>query len=72
MNREEMMKWIGEHMSFVRTTEEFDGTEGGIWVSAENGDTFEVTLDPNIYDEDDLEIRLEMYDYYSTDYASGS
>ena len=68
MNREEMMKWIGEHMSFVRTTEEFDGTEGGIWVSAENGDTFEVTLDPSIYDEDDLEIRLEMYDYYSTDY----
>ena len=62
MNREEMMKWIGEHMSFVRTTEEFDGTEGGIWVSAENGDTFDRKMSNGEV------VQLEMYDYYSTAY----
>ena len=27
-------------MHFVSHTEEFDGSKGGIWVCAENGDTF--------------------------------
>ena len=26
--REQMMEWIGKHMRFVRTTEEFTGSEG--------------------------------------------
>lgn len=35
-----MMDWLSKHMEFVRTTEEFDGSKGGIWLSAENGDTY--------------------------------
>jgi hypothetical protein len=35
------MSWLGSLFSFVRTTEEFDGSEGGVWLSAENGDTLD-------------------------------
>lgn len=40
LNRDQMMDWIRKSMKFVRTTEEFNGSKGGIWVSGENGDTF--------------------------------
>lgn len=40
LNRDQMMDWIGKSMKFVRTTEDFNGSKGGIWLSAENGDTF--------------------------------
>ena len=41
INREKMIKWIKQYMSFAKTSEEFDGTKGHIWVSAEHGDEYE-------------------------------
>lgn len=39
-NREQMMAWLSKHLKFVRTTEEFNGSVGGIWTSGENGETY--------------------------------
>ena len=37
--RAEVMDFLETRLKLVRTSEEFDGTEGGIWTSAENGET---------------------------------
>ena len=50
-NRAEVMDFLENHLKFVRTSEEFDGVEGGIWTSAENGETMGSSL---------------IFDYYST------
>ena len=55
LDREDMMKWIEKYMDFVKTTEEFNGSQGGIWVSGENGDEYK---------------GREIYDYYSSDYKN--
>jgi len=39
LDREDMMKFIEKYMRIAGTSEEFNGGEGGIWVSGE--DTFE-------------------------------
>ncbi len=41
MNREKMMAQLSEMwgVRFVRTTEEFNGSTNGIWMSGENGET---------------------------------
>lgn len=79
--REQMMEWIGKHMRFVRTTEEFSGSEGGIWVSGEDVDTYK---DFRIYDywrESDRyplgvlrawEEQLERRGWYSEWYDAGT
>ena len=38
-NRAEVMDFLETKLKLVRTSEEFDGAEGGIWTSAENGET---------------------------------
>jgi hypothetical protein len=40
LSREEMMEWIENHMRFVRETEYFNGAKGGIWLAADNQDTY--------------------------------
>ena len=55
LDRDDMIKWIEKYMDFVRTTEEFNGSPGGIWVSGENGDEYK---------------GREIYDYYSSDYKN--
>jgi hypothetical protein len=35
-DRKAMMKWIEKYINSVKTTEEFNGSEGGIWVSGED------------------------------------
>ena len=37
--RAEVMDFLETKLKLVRTSEEFDGAEGGIWTSAENGET---------------------------------
>ncbi len=37
--RAEVMDFLETRLKLVRTSEEFDGAEGGIWTSAENGET---------------------------------
>ena len=49
--RAEVMDFLENHLKFIRTSEEFDGVEGGIWTSAENGETMGSSL---------------IFDYYST------
>ena len=49
--RAEVMDFLENHLKFVRTSEEFDGVEGGIWTTAENGETMGSSL---------------IFDYYST------
>lgn len=39
---------------FIRTTEEFDGSEGGIWSSGENGE--------------EAKDGFRLFDYYAEDY----
>lgn len=55
LGRDDMIKWIENHMRFVSTTEEFNGSQGGIWVSGEDGDEFKGRV---------------IYDYYSEDYKN--
>ena len=55
LDRDDMMKWIEKYMDFVKTTEEFNGSEGGIWVSGENGDEYKGRV---------------IYAYYSEDYKN--
>ena len=56
-NRKQMMEYIGKHMDFVKTSEEFNGNPHSIWVSGENyNDTY---------------CRLPIYDYYAS-YGSKS
>jgi len=50
MNRDVMIEWLQETMKFVSTTEEFDGSPGGIWVSGEDGETLK---------------GKRIYDYYN-------
>jgi methionine salvage enolase-phosphatase E1 len=55
LDRDDMIKWIEKYMDFVRTTEEFNGSQGGIWVSGENMDEYKGRV---------------IYDYYSEDYKN--
>jgi hypothetical protein len=55
LNREEMMEWLEGYLDFVRTTEEFSGSPGGIWISGENEDEYK---------------GKRIYDYYSEDYKN--
>lgn len=50
LDRDAMIEWLEKYMKFVRTTEEFDGSTGGIWVSGENMDIFK---------------GKRIYDYYN-------
>ena len=50
LDRDEMMKFVEKYMDFVETSEEFNGSEGGIWVSGENMDEFKGQV---------------IYDYYA-------
>jgi hypothetical protein len=52
LDRDEMMIWLEDHLGTVRTSEEFDGAQGGIWVSGENGDVYK---------------GKRIYDYYNED-----
>lgn len=49
-DRDGMIKFVEKYMDFVRTSEEFNGSEGGIWVSGENMDEFKGQV---------------IYDYYA-------
>ena len=55
-DRDGMMKFIKKHMSFVGTSEDFNGSQGGIHVSGENYD-------------DEFKGQ-QIYDYYSEDYKN--
>ena len=55
LDREAMMEWLEGYLDFVRETEDFDGSEGGIWVSGENGDTYK---------------GRRIFDYYTEDYKN--
>ena len=55
LNRAEITDFIEKHVKFVRTTEEFDGSEGGIWVSGESNDKYKGKI---------------IYDYYSEDHKT--
>ena len=50
VERKDMMKFIEKYMDFVRTSEDFNGSQGGIWVSGENMDEFKGQV---------------IYDYYA-------
>jgi hypothetical protein len=51
LDREDTIKWIKKYMDFVRTTEDFNGSQGGIWVSGEDGDEYK---------------GATIYDYYTS------
>ena len=55
LDRDEMMAWIKRTMDFVKTTEEFNGSPGGIWVCGECGDEYKGRV---------------IYAYYSEDYKN--
>ena len=38
LNRADLMKWLKTIFSHVETTEKFNGSQGGVWMSAENGE----------------------------------
>ncbi len=51
LDREDTIKFIKKYMRFVKTTEEFNGSQGGIWVSGEDGDEYK---------------GVTIYDYYTS------
>ena len=55
IDRDEMMKWIEKSMDFVGTSEDFNGSQGGIHVSGEAGDEYKGAI---------------IYSYYSEDYKN--
>jgi hypothetical protein len=79
---DDMMKWIENSMKFVRTSEEFDGNDGGIWVSGENGDQYKGKRIYDYYSEDpknyelgvlkDWEKELNKRGWYSEWYDAGT
>jgi len=52
---EKIKEFASKHLRFLSTSEEFDGTEGGLWASAEDGDMYK---------------GKRIYDYYSEDYKN--
>tara|TARA_B100000575_G_scaffold292985_1_gene302961 strand:+ start:6207 stop:7562 length:1356 start_codon:yes stop_codon:yes gene_type:complete len=50
LDREDMMKFVDKYMRIAGTSEEFNGSEGGIWVSGEDMDEFKGQV---------------IYDYYA-------
>lgn len=55
LDRDDMMKWIEKTMKVAGTTEEFNGSEGGIWLCGECGDEYK---------------GRTIYDYYSMDHKN--
>ena len=55
LDREEMMDWLDQTLTFTRTSEEFDGSKDGIWTTGENGEQYK---------------GKRIYDYYSEDYKN--
>jgi len=55
LDRDQMIEWLEKNLEFVSTSEDFDGSQGGIWVSGENGDQYK---------------GKRIYDYYSEDYKN--
>lgn len=80
-NREEMMQWLRKHMDFVKTTEEFNGSEGGIWLTAEGTDVYDGIPMYDYYAENDLyelgvytkwEEKINSMGWYSEWYDAGT
>lgn len=79
---DDMMKWIEKSVKFVKTSEEFDGSSGGIWVSGENGDRYKgkriydyYVQDPKNYELGvlkDWEKELNKRGWYSEWYDAGT
>jgi len=55
LDRDAMMDWLDQTLSFTRTSEEFDGAKGGIWTTGENGEEWKGKV---------------IYAYYSEDYKN--
>lgn len=84
--RKQMIAFVEKHMRFVRTTEEFfgepaDGSEGGLWVSGEDGDTYKGLPIYSYWNESDSyplgvlrewEQQLERRGWYSEWYDAGT
>jgi len=51
LDREDMMKFIEKYMRIAGTSEEFNGGEGGIWVSGEDSDEYKGNLIYSYYSE---------------------
>ena len=52
---DDLMDFTSKHLKFVKTSKEFDGTDGGLWTSGEDGATFK---------------GRRIYDYYSENHKS--
>ena len=52
---EKLKEFVSKHLRFVSTSDEFDGTEGGLWASAEDADMYK---------------GRRIYDYYSEDHKN--
>lgn len=81
--REQMMKWIGQYIQRVSTTEEFSGSEGGIWVSGEDASRYKGAIIYDYWEEwgegtyelgvlKDWEQQLERRGWYSEWYDAGT
>lgn len=55
LDRDAMIDWLDQTLSFTRTSEEFDGAKGGIWTTGENGEEWKGKV---------------IYAYYSEDYKN--
>lgn len=55
LDRDAMIKWIEKTMNVAGTTEEFNGSPGGIWLCGECGDEYK---------------GKTIYDYYSMDHKN--
>ena len=49
-NRDQIIKWVSKYFDTVFLTEDFNGNEGGVWISGEGEETYS---------------NLTIYDYYT-------
>jgi len=61
-DRDEMIFWIEETMSVVGTSEEFNGSPGGIWLCGECGDEYKGKRIYNYY-ADNYRDNYNKYDF---------
>jgi hypothetical protein len=53
MGRDDMMVWLEDYVDEARTSEEFDGTKGGIWISTDDVNQYKGNLVYNYYSKGD-------------------
>ena len=80
-SREQVIKWVSKYFNTVQLTEDFNGDEGGIWLSGEGEETYSGLPIYKYYSESSMyelgvltkwEEQLQKKGWYSEWYDAGT